>query len=824
MLDLRQLLPTYEFRFAARRIRSAPSFAAACVLVLAIGVGAATAAFSLIDGIVLEPLPYEDSNRLVRLTHTVSNVGPVAVDQSDASVMLYQNRASAFDGVAAWRFDDGDLSPSEEGQNAIRVRGSRVTANFFDVLRVRPALGRGFAPGEDRPGAARVAVLSHRIWQERFHGDAAAIGRQIVVNNVPRTIVGVMPPGFAYPTSHVELWLPLTLDATRTQPATFNLVGIGRLARGVSTQAARADLARVLPQMRDYFHGDVSAATWEQAHVAPQVQLLRDSIVGPVSRVLWLLFGSVLLVLLVACTNVAGLFLVRAERMQLELAVRGALGSGLSGMIALVLSESLLLSAIGGGAGVLLAALSIALARNAGGVLSLPRLEAVGISSPVMLFALGMTAFCAIAVSVLPLLRARRVAIAQVLRGAGIGATTGRTRQRARDALVIAQIALAFVLVASSGLMTRSFLRLTDVRPGFDTDHVVTSRVLLPFARYGTAALRLNFFRTLIQRVRAIPGARAVATTDWVPLSGDHRDMVINVENDPSRESAGGASHSVAVVDEQYFQTLRVPVLRGRVFGAQDPARPSDEVIVSHAFAARYWHGASPIGKRIAPLGGRWYTIVGEVGDVRYDALDKPANDVVYFPLVAAQRDGGASLLSALSLVVRTDGRDGETLSAIRGIVHSLDPAVPTYNEGALRELVRDASSRARALAVLLAAASIVTSLLAAVGLYGILAYGVSIRRRELAVRIALGARPAEVSGMVSTNGLRLAGVGISIGLAGTLATSHLLRGLLYGVSPTDLLTLSATPPALLLVAFVATWLPAHRAAAVHPAEALRSQ
>jgi len=818
MPDLRQLLPTDEFRFAARRIRSAPSFAAACVLVLAIGVGAATAAFSLIDGIVLEPLPYEDSNRLVRLTHTVSNVGPLAADQSDASVMVYQNRARAFDGVAAWRFDDGDLGPSEDGQNAIRVRGSRVTANFFDVLRVRPALGRGFAPGEDRPGAARVAVLSHRIWQERFHGDAAAIGRQVVVNNVPRTIVGVMAPGFAYPTSHVELWLPLTLDATRTQPATFNLVGIGRLARGVTTQAARADLARVLPHMRDYFHGDVSAATWEQAHVAPQVQLLRDSIAGPVSRVLWLLFGSVLLVLGVACTNVAGLFLVRAERMQVELAVRGALGSGLSGMIALVLSESLLLSAIGGGVGILLAALTIALARNAGGVLSLPRLEAVGISSPVMLFALGMTAFCAIGVSVLPLLRARRVAIAQVLRGAGIGAM-GRTRQRARDALVIAQIALAFVLVASSGLMTRSFLRLSDVRPGFDTDHVVTSRVLLPFARYGTAALRLNFFGTLVQRVRAIPGARAVATTDWVPLSGDHHDMVIAVENDPSR-----ASHAVVVVDEKYFQTLRIPIFRGRTFGAPDPTHPSEEVIVSHAFAAQYWPGASPLGKRIAPLGGRWYTIVGEVSDVHYDALDKPANDVVYFPLVAAQRHGGASLLSALSLVVRTDGRDAETLSAIRGIVHSLDSAVPTYNEGSLRELVRDASSRARALAVLLAAASIVTSLLAAIGLYGILAYGVSIRRRELAVRIALGARPAEVSGMVSTNGLRLAGVGIAIGLACTLATSHLLRGLLYGVSPTDLMTLSATPTALLLVALVATWLPAHRAAAVHPAEALRSQ
>jgi predicted permease len=815
-------LPLSEFRFAARRLRSAKSFATASVVVLALGIGAATAVFSLIDGIVLQPLAYPESSRLVRLTHSASAAAAAAVDQSDATVMLYQSRLNAFDGVAAWRFDDGDLGASEQAQNAIRVRGARVTANFFDVLRVRPALGRGFALGEDRPGAPRVVVLSHRLWQERFRGNPNAIGRQIVVNDVPRTIVGIMPRSFAYPTSRVELWLPLTLDPARTHPATFNLIGIGRLKRGVSTQAARADLARVLPQIRDYFPDDISPATWEQAHVAPLVQLLRDSIVGPVSHLLWLLFGSVVLVLLVACTNVAGLFLLRAERLQLELAVRGALGSGLSGMIALLLSESILLSALGGASGVLLAALTMSLTRSAGVGLSLPRLEEVGISPPVVVFALGMTAFCAIAVSVLPLLRARRVPIAQVLRGAGAGPTSKRSRQRAPDALVVAQIALAFVLVASSGLMTRSFIRLNDVQPGFDADHVVASRVLLPYARYGATSSRLSFYTSVIQRAQAIPGVRAVATTDWVPLSGDRYDMAIAVEDDPSRAATDGASHAVASVDGPYFRTLRIPLLRGRTFGAQDAARPSDEAIVSHAFAEQYWHGASPLSKRIRPLGGRWYTVVGEAGDVHYDGLDKPANDIVYFPIVAEDRTG-TWLPSALSVVVRTDGNESDAISAIRGIVHSVDPAVPTYNEGSLRELVRDAASRSRALVVLLAIASTVTSLLGAVGLYGIMAYGVSMRRRELAVRIALGARPADVSRMVSIDGLRLAGVGIVIGLACALGASRLLRGLLYGVSPTDLLTLSVTPTVLLIVAFAASWLPARRAAAVHPAEALRS-
>jgi predicted permease len=824
--DPRRLLPRSEFRFAARRLLRTPSFAAAVVLVLALGIGATTAVFSLVNGILLEPLPYPQSSRLVRLTHTVSNGGLATVDQSDATVLLYQSQAHAFDGVAAWRFDDGDLAPSEAGQSAVRVRGARVTANFFDVLGVHPALGRAFSPGEDRPRKNGVVVLSHRIWQERYHGDPGVLGRQILVNDVPRTIVGVMPSRFAYPSREVEVWLPLSLDPAHTHPATFNLIGIGRLRNGVPTGAARADLARVLPHVIDYFRGDASPATWRQVHAAPQVQSLRDSIVGPVSHLVWLVFGSVLLVLLVACTNVAGLFLVRAERTQMELAVRGALGSGYLGMLAPALSESVLLSAVGGGAGVLLAAVSMRVARSVGTTLSLPRLENVGVGMPVLLFALGITGFCALFVSMLPLLRARRVPIGQILRGASAGWSGGRSHRRARDTLVVAQIALALVLVASSGLMTRSFLRLNDVRPGFDADGVVTSRVLLPYARYSGAASRLNFFEAVVRQAQAIPGARDVALTDWVPLSGDRHDRVIEVEDDPSRANAGGVNHAVASVGGHYFQTLHIPLLRGRTFGAPDATRPSDEVVVSRAFAERYWPGASPLGKRLRSLGGRWYTIVGEVGDVHYDGLDQPASEIVYFPIVtaAAGENTGAVLPAALSLVVRSGAREGETLSAIRGIVRALDPAVPTYDEGSLRELVHDASARTRALAVLLVAASIVTLLLGAVGLYGITAYAVSIRRREFGIRMALGARPVDVSRMVSLGALRLAGAGIVIGMACTLAAARLLRGLLYGVSPTDLTTLSVTPVALLVIALAASWMAARHAAAVDPAEALRSQ
>jgi len=769
--------------------------------------------FSLVNSILLAPLPYPESDRLVRLTHTAGSAGRATVDLSDAIVMLYQSETRAFDGVAAWRFDDGDLGPSEADQTAVRVHGARVTASFFDVLGVPPALGRAFAPGDDRPGAPRVVVLSHRIWQDRLHGDPDAIGRQIDVNDVPRTIIGIMPPRFAYPARQVELWLPLALDPARTRPATLNLIGIGRLQRGMSSETARADLARVLTHLAG-----------QETHIAPQVQSLRDSIVGPPSQLLWFVFGSVLLVLLVACTNVAGLLLVRAERAQMELAVRAALGSGFMGILALTLSESVLLSVLGGGTGVLLTVASMRVVRSTGTALSLPRLEDVGVDAPVLLFALGITIFCALFVSVLPLFRARRVAIVQVLRRAGTG-PAGSAPQRVRNALVVSQIALAVVLVTLSGLMTRSLLRLYDVRPGFEADHVVTSRVLLPYARYGTGDVRLNFFQAMVREAQAIPGARDVALTDWVPLSGDRHDMAIDVEDDPSQVKAGATEHAVAHVDGYYFQALRIPLLRGRTFGAQDATRPVDEAIVSHAFAERYWPGTSPLGKRVRSLGGRWYTIVGEVGDVRYDGLEEPPGETVYFPIVTAgPQETDASLPPALSLVVRTDAGEGETLSAIRRIVAALDPSIPTYDEGSLQQLVHDASARARALAVLLAIASAVTLLLGAVGLYGVMAYSVSIRRRELGIRMALGARPADISRMVSLHGLRLAGIGIVIGTACALATSQLLRGLLYGVSPTDLVTLSATPAALLAVAFIASWIPAHRAAAVPPAEALQSQ
>jgi predicted permease len=451
---------------------------------------------------------------------------------------------------------------------------------------------------------------------------------------------------------------------------------------------------------------------------------------------------------------------------------------------------------------------------------ALSRLDEVGVDLRTLLFALGATILCALFVSLLPVLRARRVSIALVLRGAGRGPSADVSRQRARDALVVAQTALALVLVASSGLMARSLVRLERVQPGFVPNDVAVTRLVLPLAKYGTGYARASFVQELLDRLRAAPGVREAAVTDMLPLSDDQSSAPIELEDRPLPPDAEGDRHGAATVEGRYFGAARIPVLRGRTFGAPDAAGLSDEVIVSHAFAQRYWNGASPLGKRIRAPGGSWRTIVGEVGDVHYTALDKPTDDVVYFPLV--RREGDGSVPYWVAVIARTaPGRANATVAAVRDIVHALDPAMPTFGEGTMDDIVRRASARARALVALLAVASVVALTLGAVGLYGVVAYGVSVRRREIGVRIALGARPADVSRAVSLGGLRLAAVGVAIGLAGAVAFTRLLRGLLYDVSATDPLVLALTAIVLLAVALVASWLPARRAASVDPAEVL---
>ena len=812
-----------ELRFAARRLLRVPSFTIATVLVLALGIGATTAVFSIVNGVLLRPLPYPQSDRLVSLTHTLEVGGIQAAPQSDATVLLYQEHASAFDGIAATRNMDVNLAALSASDRAQRVKAVMATANLFDVLRVHPLFGRTFEKGEDRPGAAPVAILSYELWQDRYRGDRGIIGQRIVMDGVSREIIGVMPRGFEYPHPATALWIPVNFDPAHANAGSFNYDGVGRLRAGVTVQSAQADLAHWLPHLLEEFPSGIPPEMWKQAHVQAQVQSLRDSKVGDVSRLLWILLASVSIVLLIACANVANLFLVRGESRQLELAVRGALGSGLAGILAQSLSESALLSGVGGVFGVLLAAMSVKLATSVGGALGLPRLNEVSIDPTVLLFAFGMSVLCAVLVSIIPVLRARRVPIALVLRAGGRGSTGGGPRQRARSVLVVAQTALALVLVAASGLLARSFMRLEHVKPGFNADGVSMARVVLPKAVYTTTVAKMRFYDALLAKVRALPGVSDATLGDWVPLSSDHDDNVMFIEDHPVPANGVPDDHFVTTVDGHYFQTMQTPLIAGRTFGTSDQTRGTAEAVVSRAFAKQYWKNESPLGKRIRPsLDGQWYTIVGEVADAHYDALDKPVNTIVYFPMVTPDSDSTYAP-NYLTVFVRSAAPSGMVTAEVRDIVHSLDPSLPTYDEQPLGTLVHDASARAREMLLLLAIASVLALVLGAVGIYGVMAYGVSLRQREIGVRIALGAQPAQVRRMISRNGIGLAGIGVAIGVLVAIGVMRFLQSLLYDVSPTDPVILVATCAVLLLVALAASWIPARRAAAVDPSEALRA-
>jgi putative ABC transport system permease protein len=812
-----------ELRFAARRLRRVPSFTLTTVFVLALGVGATTAVFSVVNGVLLRPLPYANPDRLVALTHSIEVAGVTTADQADATVLFYQEHAKAFSGIGAWLDQDVNLEMVDGRVGAAeRVPAAEVTANLFQVLGIPPFVGRDFRNGEDRVGTAPVVMLSYAFWQRHFNGERSAVGKRIVTNGISREIVGVMPKSFVFPRSAPELWFPLPLDPAKATAGSFNYRAVGRLRDGATIASARADLSHVLPGLLDEYPGGIPRAMWEQAHVRPVVTPLLESIVGEVSTLLWILLGSVALVLLIACANVANLFLVRGEARQLELAVRGALGSGTAGIVAQCLSESLVLAAAGGVLGVLFAVVGVSWATRWADKLNVPRLEQVSIDGQVLTFALAVCAVSTLLVSLIPLLRARRVPIAIVLRESGRGSTAGADRQRTRSALVVAQVALALVLVVGSGLLGRSFTHLRNVEPGFDGRDVAMTRLALSDKTYPTAASRMQLYGRLLDQVRALPGVREATISDWVPLTSDHNDVVVTVEDHPLPPDALPADHFVASVDQNYFKTMGIPLLAGQTFESPYRGSPSSSVVVSRAFAERYWPGGNALGKRIRPsLDGAWFTIVGEVGNVHYEALNKPAETAVYMPLLPVDSIAWGSP-RFVSLLVRTEGRQDVALP-IRNIVHALDPALPTYDQQPLSSVISASSSRARVTMLLLVVASTLALVLGAVGLYGVLAYGVSLRQREIGVRIVLGARPSAVSWMVSRQALGLALAGIAIGTGFALAATRLLRGLLYDVSPTDPLTLGATCLGLLAMAGMASWVPARRAAAVDPAEALRS-
>jgi predicted permease len=700
---------------------------------------------------------------------------------------------------------------------------------------VTPLHGRALTDDDDRVGAPRVVVLGQRFWERRFGGDPRVLGRQLRIDGVSREVVGIMPARFRLPTARTDLWVPLGIDPANTASAAFDYRGIARLRDGVSIEVATADLQRLLPRVPEAFPGRLTAAGIEQIRMHAVVTPLRDIVVGDIGRVLWVVLGAVGCVLLVACANVMNLFLVRAEGRQHEVAVRRALGAGRAALVMEFMSEGVVLAAVGGTLAVGLAVIGVRVLRSLDGAIDIPRVSDVGVDGTVLAVAGGITVLAALLVSALPSLRSASVAPAGLLSEAGRSVTTGRRRHRVRHALVVAQLALALVLLAGAGLMARSFASLRAVPAGFDAEHAFTVRVALPRTAYSAPGGAARYVIRATDAIAAIPGVQGAGAVTKMPLVPEaRRDTALFVEDRPLAPGTMPNLHQVVFATPGYFGALGVSLVDGRAFERPDPDRAVREVILSRSVAERYWPGQRAIGKRVrmspSPVGA-WYTVVGVAGDVRGTTLEQPPDEIIYLPFVVALGATDAAgppetrwTPLEIAFVARSAGGATSIATRVEAAVRAIDPGVPTYGARAVTDIVAQAAARTSFTLVLLAIASAVALLLGAVGIYGVISYVVSLRTREIAIRMALGAQARDVRRMVSRQAAAVAAVGVATGLVGALALMRVLRALLFGVSPTDPVALAGAAVLLVTVSAAASWLPARRAASLDPAHALRAE
>jgi len=815
-------------RPTVRRLARTPGFTIVSILTLALGIAGTTTAFSVINAVLLRALPYPESERLVQLWHAAPGLGMPQIEHSDATYTLYHEKATrSFESLASYRFSSSNLTG---GQDPERVSAAEITATLIPTLRVVPTLGRNFTAEEDRPGGAPVVILSHALWQRRYGADRSIVGKPIRIDGTAREVVGVMPATFRFPNESVELWTPMAIDRTQLNNANFNRNAIGRLKPGVTIAAAEAELQPILMRLPEEVPGMLTRRMFDQAKIRATIHPLRDDIIGDIRPVLFTVLGTVALVLLIACANVANLFLVRAEARAKEVAVRSALGATPRGIVRLYLGESLVLAATGGMLGVTLAYAALgALLRLAPE--GLPRASEISID----LASLGVAAATAVLTglffSAVPFIRAGRGELSPMLRDGSRGSTSGRERQRVRNAFVVVQVALALVLLVGSGLLARSFQRMRQVDPGFAADRVLTLRLTLPGATYRTVGDISRFYHQLTARLATLPGVEAVGATSKLPLApAGNSNNGLWVEDRPLAKDELPTIHPTASVTQDYFAAMGIPIIEGRTFRDDGSDRAPHEMVVARAFARHFWPNESAIGKRIKTggPGAAWSTIVGVVGDVHDASLTEPVDELVYQPVLSVIEPGpglpdSTVAENSMTLTIRTASDAMATLPAIRREIWSMDRNLPLVNVRSLTDVVGEAMARTTFTLLMIGAAAGVALLLGAIGIYGVISYMVSLRTREIGVRMALGAQTAEVRGMVVRQGLTLAVIGVGIGLAGALGLSRLIRSLLYGIAPHDPVTLGSVTLGLLGIAALASWLPAMRAARIDPTEALRA-
>lgn len=808
-----------SLRIVARKLARSPSFSLLVVLTLAVGFGTNTAIFSVVDSVLLDALPYPESDRIVWVNFTAPGLGHEELPFSDGVFLRAREQQRTMEEMAL--FAGGEINLSGEG-SPVRLSAARVTPGFFRVLGVEPTRGRAFATTDGEAGAAPVAVLSHGLWTSRFGQDPDVVGRTVTLDGVSHRVVGVAPAGLDYPDPDVQVWIPLTIDPANLHPSSFAYPCIARLEAGETPEAAEADLGRLTADIGEIVP-DLTPAVVEKAGFAPVVQPLKERLVGDVRLSLWILLAAGFLVLLIAFVNVLNLSLVRAEERGRELALRSAFGAEPADLALLTVGEVVVLALVAGAVGLVPASIGL------DGLLSVtssavPRAHHIGLNDDVLWFTAAVVLGTGLVLGALLVSRLRSSDLWTTLRESGRTATASRSRVRGRRALVVLQIVLALVLLIGAGLMTRTYRAVRSVDPGFRAASVLTSEIALPAADYPTAERAASFWSELARRVSAQAGVESAAVASSVPLGARLERGDYQIEGREIAEDELMALADRKYVTAGYFETLGIPLFEGRTFEPEDGVDGFRAVVVNRSFAERWWPDSSPIGQRIRLRSSHpWYEIVGVVGDVRLRSLEREPDDVLYFPVLHGSAEAPRSGRH-MSLAARAEDDPAALAGTIREQVRALDPNLPVARTRTLGSLVERSTTRTSFMLMVLGIGAAVALLLAAVGVYGVISYSVGQRRREIGVRMAMGATGGSILRRVVGQGAVLGVAGVVLGVAASMGLSRLLQSLLYEVGPGDPVTYVGAAAGLLGIAVVASYVPARRAAACDPVEVLRHE
>jgi putative ABC transport system permease protein len=805
-----------DLRFGMRSLLRTPGFTLVAVITLALGIGANTAIFSVVNAVLLRPLAYKNPDRLVTILHDSSS--PVAV----ANYYDWRDQSHSFEAMAAADYWGSNLTGSDPPEHLL---GLRVTQNLFPMLGVEPMLGRTFVPGEDGKGREHEVVLSYSLWQRRFDGDAKVLGKSMILDGEAYTVVGVMPPEFKFApfwATHAELWAPNVLSERRAMRSGNSLRVFARLKPGSTLEQARAEIAAITGRLERQYPGTNRGVT-----VTP----LKEKVVGRVETSLLMLLGACGFVLLIACANVAHMLLARTSDRQKEIAVRTALGAGRARIVGQFLTENLLLAVAGASAGFVLALWGVR------GLVALsppniPRLETVALDGHAALFLLGITVLTAAIFGLAPAMRSAVGNLNDALKQGGRGGSDGIGRGRLRSFLVASEFALAFMLLIGAGLMIRSFFALQSENPGFNPHNILSMVVSVAGTSEAEPGRRAGFYRDLLMRVRALPGVESVGAINHLPLAGDLWGWPFRIEERPIPPPGEGPGAVYRLVMPGYFQTMRLPLVSGRDITEQDDSRAPGVVIINEQTARTYWPGQNPIGKRITMDTGsskapEWLTIIGVAANAKQSDWARKIPDPEVYLAAQQNRDfmgSPGSHFSYITLVVRTAGDPAALAPAVKRTVWSFDHNLPISQVTTMDQVVADVNAQPRFEMSLLGVFGAVALLLAAVGIYGVLSYSVSRRTREIGIRMSLGASRSEVLGMVVKQGMAQALCGSAVGVAGALLLSRLMAKMLFGVKPADPATFVGVGVLLGMASLVATFVPARRATRIDPTVALREE